>query len=199
MGDVGCFSFFADKTITTGEGGYVVCKSAETYEKLLLLRNQGRINRGTFIHPAIGYNFRITDLQAAVGLAQLQKLPEIAKRKLAILSSYRERLQSFDKVKFLDVQEGSTYVPFRVVLICERAHDLMTFLDMAGIQTRSFFYPMHRQPCFINTLSGGLSDELFPNAIHGYDHGLCLPVYPTLKEKQIEYICHKIREFYSHV
>lgn len=201
IGDVGCFSFFADKTITTGEGGYVVCRSAEVYEKLLLLRNQGRINRGSFIHPAIGFNFRITDLQAAVGLAQLQRLPSIMESKLKILETYRSRLDNVPGVRFLEVQEGSSYVPFRVVLICEMAHDLMESLSAAGIQTRSFFYPMHRQPCFrefpaMLAHAEHHSDELFPNSIHGYEHGVCLPIYPTLEEHHINFICARIREFY---
>ena len=73
FGDVGCFSFFADKTITTIEGGFVCTDNKKVYEKLLYLRNQGRISRGTFIHPEVGYNFRMTDIQCAIGLAQLKK------------------------------------------------------------------------------------------------------------------------------
>ena len=68
FGDVGCFSFFADKTITMGEGGFVTTNNEKIYKKLLYLRNQGRLNRGSFVHPEMGYNFRITDFQAAMGL-----------------------------------------------------------------------------------------------------------------------------------
>ena len=71
FGDVATFSFFADKTITTSEGGFVCTNDEKIYKKLLYLRNQGRINRGSFIHPEIGYNFRMTDIQAAIGLKQL--------------------------------------------------------------------------------------------------------------------------------
>ena len=74
FGDVGTFSFYADKTITTAEGGYVVTDNEKIYEKMRYLRNQGRMNSGTFLHPEIGYNFRITDMQAALGLSQLEKL-----------------------------------------------------------------------------------------------------------------------------
>lgn len=74
LGDVGAFSFFADKTITTAEGGFVVTNNPKTYEKLLYLRNQGRRDRGTFIHPEIGYNFRMTDIQCAMGIVQLENL-----------------------------------------------------------------------------------------------------------------------------
>lgn len=203
FGDVGCFSFFADKTITTGEGGYVVCRTEETYERLLLLRNQGRLNRGSFIHPAIGYNFRITDLQGAVGLAQIGRLDDIIRRKREILEIYSSLLEGISEVRFLELQEGSTYAPFRIVLICQDAHHLMEFLESAGIQTRTFFYPLHRQPCFqerpeLFPKPGSLDDSHFPNAISGYEHGMCLPVHPTLTEEEVVYICTKIKEFYGH-
>jgi perosamine synthetase len=85
FGQVGSFSFFADKTITTGEGGLVVTNDKKIYERLQFIRNQGRINRGSFVHPEIGYNFRMTDIQSAIGLSQLEKLPEIIEKKSTIL------------------------------------------------------------------------------------------------------------------
>lgn len=202
FGAVGCFSFFADKTITTGEGGYVVCQSEAVYERLRLLRNQGRMDRGSFVHPAIGYNFRITDIQAAIGLAQLAKLDMIIARKLAILSWYRRELDSLPDVRFLPVEPGSEYAPFRVVLLCRAAHRLMDRLAQRGIQPRTFFYPLHRQPCFAHLgASGGgaqdFDDARFPNAIHGYEHGVALPVFPTLSEREVAYICATIRDFYA--
>ncbi len=201
FGEVGCFSFFADKTITTGEGGYVVCKDKEIYERLLLLRNQGRLHRGTFIHPAVGYNFRMTDLQAAVGLAQLDKLDNIIERKLTILDWYRDELDSVEEVTFLTLEPGSEYAPFRVVLIAQDAHRLMPHLSERGVQPRTFFYPLHKQPCFayLGKGEGGpldLDDKNYPNAVYGYEHGVCLPVFPTLTRGQTAYVCTCIREFY---
>ena len=202
FGEVGCFSFFADKTITTGEGGYVVCKDGATYKRLMLLRNQGRLHRGTFIHPAVGYNFRMTDLQAAIGLAQLAKLDTIIQRKHTILEWYRHNLHDMEEVTFLKVEPGSDYVPFRIVLICQAAHDLMEHLESCGIQPRMFFYPLHKQPCFeyLGKEKGGpldLRDELYPNAVYGYEHGFCLPVYPTLSKEEVDYICSSIKAFYA--
>lgn len=202
FGDVGCFSFFADKTITTGEGGYVVCREKQIYEKLMLLRNQGRFDRGSFIHPAVGYNFRMTDLQSAVGLVQLKKLPEIIKRKLQILEWYKDGLKNVKEIKFLDLECGSEYAPFRVVLICERTHVLMEYLSKNEIQPRSFFYPLHKQPCFqyLDKPAGGqldLADDNYKNSVFGYEHGVCFPVYPTLTNEEVRYICKKIIEFYA--
>ena len=202
FGEIGCFSFFADKTITTGEGGYVVCRSQAYYERLRLLRNQGRLDRGSFIHPALGYNFRITDLQAAIGLAQLAKLDVITERKRAILAWYRRELAGLPDVQFLRVEPGSEYVPFRAILICPDAHGLMAYLKQHDIQPRTFFYPLHKQPCFAQLAKahGGaqdLDDAHFPNAIYGYEHGVALPIFPTLAEAAVVQICATIRDFYA--
>lgn len=202
FGDVGCFSFFADKTITTGEGGYVACRSAATYERMRLLRNQGRLDRGSFIHPALGYNFRITDMQAAIGLAQLKKLDDIIARKRTIASWYHEWLQGLEHIGFLPIEPFSEYVPFRVVLLCEKAQLLMEHLAQHGVQARTFFYPLHQQPCFRNLdrSQGGdfdLGDQYYPHAIDGYERGVLLPIFPTLAEAQVVHICTTIREFYT--
>jgi perosamine synthetase len=202
FGDVGCFSFFADKTITTGEGGYVACHSPAIYERLRLLRNQGRLDRGSFVHPALGYNFRITDMQAAIGLAQLQKLAAIIERKRTIFDWYRDRLHEVEQVCFLPIEPGSEYVPFRMVLLCQYVQQLMAYAARHGIQSRTFFYPLHQQPCFRNLdrRQGGpldLDDRHYPNAIDGYERGMLLPVFPTLTEAQVEHICATIRAFYT--
>jgi len=193
FGDIGCFSFFADKTITVGEGGFVVTNNETIYEKLLYLRNQGRIERGTFIHPKIGYNFRITDIQAAVGLVQLQRLKEIVARKKAVLEIYQEELDSVKEVRFLLPHSDSGYIPFRVVILCEKAHELMDYLSDKEIEPRTFFYPLHQQPYYKYLKS---DDKYFPNAIYGYDHGICLPSFPALTLSQIVYVRNAIKNFY---
>ena len=202
LGDVGCFSFFADKSITTAEGGYVVTRHPEIYERLRLLRNQGRLNRGSFVHPAIGFNFRITDLQAALGLVQLAKLDAIRERKLHNLVRYEEELEAVEQVSLLPLTDGSTYIPFRAVVLAERAQELMAFLESRGVQPRSFFYPLHKQPCFqyLDRRGGGpqdLDDSRFPNALRGFEDGVCLPIHPTLTADQISYVCQAIRDFYA--
>lgn len=202
FGDVGCFSFFADKTITTGEGGYVVCRDEKVYENLLYLRNQGRLDRGSFIHPEIGYNFRITDMQAAIGLVQFAKLDAIIERKLRILDWYKQGLAPISQIKFLTVEPKSTFIPFRTVLLCENAHELMKYLGEKEIQPRTFFYPLHQQPCFayLSKEKGGnydLRDENYPNSIYGYDRGICLSTFPTLIKEQVDYVCQTIKDFYS--
>lgn len=201
FGDAGCFSFFADKTLTTAEGGLVVTNREDVYNKLRFLRNQGRINRGSFVHPEIGYNFRMTDIQCAIGIVQLKKFFRIAARKLEIVDRYRMRLSGIPQVRMTAVERGSTYIPFRATVFAERAHELMTFLNENGVQTRSFFYPLHKQPCFkplkdYSHPTLKLEDAQFPVATHAYDHGVCLPAFAGLQSEQIEYTCDQIEAFY---
>ena len=198
FGDAGCFSFFADKTITTGEGGFVVTNSDEVYEKLLYLRNQGRTERGTFIHPEIGYNFRMTDIQMAVGLTQLEKLEEIAAKKLWVLERYKENLSHLPQVSFTSCHPDSSYIPFRVTILCERAHELMRFMTANEVQPRTFFYPLHLQPCYgyLKASQFPEGSNPFPNAVYGYEHGICLPSFAGLTEAQIGYVCDVIQTFF---
>ncbi len=193
FGAVGIFSFFADKTITTGEGGFVVTNDENIYDRLLFLRNQGRKERGSFVHPEIGYNFRITDLQNAVGLAQLQKLEEIKKRKSRILNLYRKLLKDTPGITFFKPDEGADWVPFRVGILVDKASGLMDYLKENEIEPRTFFYPLHRQPALAKF--GQNNDANFPNATFGYEHGVCLPTFPTLTDEQITYVCETIKRF----
>jgi len=142
-------------------------------------------------------------MQAAIGLTQLNKLDQIIERKRAILSWYQRELDSLADVTFLTIEPGSEYVPFRVVLICQQAHHLMPYLTEQGVQARTFFYPLHKQPCFAHlgkSHQGGtldLDDATYPNAIYGYEHGILLPLFPTLSEEEVRYICSTIKAFYA--
>jgi perosamine synthetase len=201
FGDVGSFSFFADKTITTGEGGLVVTNDPRRYECLRLLRNQGRMDRGSFVHPAMGYNFRLTDLQAAVGLVQLGKLEQIVSRKQRLLALYQERLRAIRQVRLISVTPGSSYIPFRVAIYAERGPELMKFMETRGIQTRTFFYPLHRQPAFAYLRDDParrdqFDETRFPGAVYAFDNGVCLPSFPSLPIEDLHYVCDAIRDFY---
>jgi len=198
FGDVGVFSFFADKTITTGEGGFIITNNEETYNNLLYLRNQGRINRGTFIHPEIGYNFRMTDIQCAIGISQLSKFDFIKKRKAEIKEMYFSLLMPLEELTFFEPDAEAEWIPFRVGVLTNDAHELMKFLTQAEIETRTFFYPLHKQPCYRSLLEKmNLFDKDFPNTIFGYEHGVCLPTFPSLTEEQINYVCKTILNYYG--
>nr|BFE64716.1 DegT/DnrJ/EryC1/StrS family aminotransferase [Dactylosporangium thailandense] len=194
FGDVGCFSFFADKTITTGEGGLVTCRDEKTYERLRLLRNQGRMNSGTFIHPSVGFNLRITDMQAALGRVQLRKLSTIVGRKQELHAAYREALSGIRGLRILGAAEGANLVPFRCVILVDDAEALMKHLTSCQIEPRSFFYPLHLQPAFASLRDPDASDRDFPNAVAGYEGGICLPIHNSLTVDDVSRIAGVIRE-----
>jgi len=199
-GDLGSFSFFADKTITTGEGGFICTNSEELYTKLLYIRNQGRINRGSFIHPHIGFNFRMTDIQCAIGLTQLKKLDFILNDKKRILETYKEGLNN--NIRILEPKKDSNHVPFRVsIILNENNEKLIDYMKDKEIETRTFFYPLNQQPCFsqINkksfTFFRRKHDE-FKTSNLMYLRGVCLPSYVGIEREKILFICNSINSFY---
>lgn len=184
IGDVGTFSFYADKTITTAEGGFIVTPHEDVYNKMVYLRNQGRVRSGTFVHPEIGYNFRITDMQAALGLSQLRKLDLIRTEKQKIFKLYHQHLSNHDGVTFLKVREDFEHIPFRVVVFVDDAEKTMAYMGERGIEPRSVFYPLHQQPCYQHL---GYNSRDFENSVECFHRGICLPTWIGLTEEQIEY------------
>jgi perosamine synthetase len=182
IGDVGLISFFADKTITMGEGAVVLTQDQSIYEKLKLLRNQGRPNSGTFIHPALGMNFRVTEMQAAVGYMQLQKLDSIISQRQDTHKKYRTNLTNFQQVKFMKIDEHSTHIPFRAAITVPHKDLTMKMLSEAGYQTRSFFYPMDKQPALSSYIKLG---NQCCNALTLYNSGICLPVHRDVADEDI--------------
>jgi perosamine synthetase len=191
-GRAGVISFFADKTVTMGEGGVILTDDAALYERLRLLRNQGRLDSGTFIHDSLGMNFRVTDLQCAVGCAQLRKLPQIIAEKRANHARYIENLTGVDGIRWMSVQPGSTHVPFRFGLVSERRTEVVAALEQAGVQTRTFFYPLHLQPALQTFGRGPL-----PVAEELYRTGICLPVHQALTRADIDEISAIIRKVHG--
>jgi perosamine synthetase len=191
-GDVGVISFFADKTITMGEGAVVLTDDDALYEKLRLLRNQGRLSSGTFIHDALGMNFRVTDMQCAVGRAQLRKLPDIVARKQANHARYVANLTGVEGVRWMQVQEGSSHVPFRFAMLSERQAEVVDALEAERIQTRGFFHPLHLQPALQTYARGPL-----PVAERLSREGICLPVHRGLTSTDVDDMCDIIRKVHG--
>jgi len=193
FGDIGCMSFFADKTITTGEGGALLVDDDALAEKCMYFKNQGRLQRGSFIHSEIGYNFRITDLQAAVGLAQMDKLDDIIESKHRILQRYREGLQDCPAVRFCESNGFGDSVPFRINILVDDPKALGHYLVERGVSVRRFFYPLHLQPSLSGT--NAMVRHKPVESIRAFDRGLSLPSGVALTEQEIAYICRCISEF----
>lgn len=194
IGNLGCFSFFADKTFTTGEGGAVVTNDDKLGEDVAYFKNQGRLKRGSFVHPRIGFNFRLTDLQAAIGVEQLKKLDFIIEKKRENENLYRELLKD-SPVEFpKDVKRGSR-VPFRVNILVDDPEKLGEYLEERDVGTRRFFYPLHTQPCFTRDNSDYYADLINSTSI--FNLGLSLPSSVGLKQEEIKYVCGCIKQFFG--
>lgn len=189
FGTTGTFSFYADKTITTAEGGFVVTADPQIYDRMLYLRNQGRKSSGTFVHPELGYNFRMNNILCALGLSQLSKLPEIIRQKQQIAAHYRRYLG--DAIEHLVIRGDFEYIPFRVIAFVPSAQPVMDLMKEKGIEPRSMFYPLHMQPCY---KFKGHTDAEFPNAVECFQRGICLPTWIGLTEEQIRYVSEALKD-----
>lgn len=191
FGNVGCFSFYADKTITTGEGGLVVCKDEGIYKRLEELRNHGRPKgaRG-YVHEAFGINARMTEMQAAIGRCQLRHLEEWRQRRLAHWHHYAHEIGRLTAIQSVHpVADGC--VPFRFVAMVPDPQPLVDCLQARGVAARRMFLPLHRQS-FLKEFARGQ----YPHADRMYEHGILLPVHQGLSDDQIGYVCECVREFY---
>lgn len=196
FGLMSCFSFYANKIITTGEGGMILTDDPDLAERLRSLRNLCFQRERRFFHEDLGYNFRLTNLQAAIGLAQLERIEELIQRKRWMATAYTERLCDLDGIQ-LPVQEPwarNVYWMFGIVLNSSAgldAAELARRLREAGVETRPFFLGMHEQPVLRG--KGYFRGERYPIAERLARYGLYLPSGMTLTEAQIEEVCAAVR------
>lgn len=191
FGRFGIFSFFANKTITCGEGGVILCQSPEDYKALYRIKNHGRDKKGIFIHESIGYNFCFTDLQAAIGVAQLRKFEKIMEGKARLMKRYQAHLSGIDLVEVMAPADTVKSNYWFINILVPDPASLSEFLEMKKIGTRRFFYPLHMQPCYSSE-----AHSVCPNSRALYESGLSLPSSPLLEDDDIERVCNSIREYF---
>ena len=196
FGDLSVFSFYANKLITTGEGGMVLTDNPNYAEKARRLRNLCFLPERRFLHTELGHNFRLTNLQAAIGLGQIERMEEIITKKRWMGNAYTERLQSVDYLQ-LPVEETwakQVYWMYGIVLNESTGLDAVQFaqkLKEKGVETRPFFMGMHEQPVFLNM--GLFQNEKYPVAEHIARQGLYLPSGLTLTEQQIDKVFETVK------
>ena len=188
FGDVSTFSFYSNKHVTTGEGGMILTNNEEIAEKCRSFRNLCFRAEERFVHDELGWNYRMTNLQAALGIGQLITLDEKIKKKRWIGETYNalinEKLPLQKPIEFLDYATNIYWV-YSIVLKDKAIslEEIIFVLIKEGIGTRPFFYPMHKQPVFIkNGLFNNLS---FPNSENLYERGFYLPSGLTLNYEKI--------------
>jgi perosamine synthetase len=195
FGDISTLSFYPNKHITTGEGGMVLTDDPKVADRCNSMRNLcfGKTDR--FIHEDQGWNFRMSNLQAAVGVAQLERLPQTIQKKRELGKLYQEALASIENFALplpkTEYCENIYWVFGMVSNDTKRnAKYWMRKLAETGIGTRPFFYPLHLQPCFKNYLQSDL--PYFPNSERLAEHGFYLPSGITLDISSIEECVEKI-------
>jgi perosamine synthetase len=189
FGDAGCFSFTANKTITTGQGGLVVTRDPALHRRLRELKDQGRPERGTGgadVHVSLGYNFKFTNLQAAMGLAQLEDLGPRVRHLRRLAELYRTHLAGVPRVWLPPFRLDDGECPQWIDLWTEDRDGLHDTLQLAGIQTRKFWLPLHTQAPY------RWDPARFPVSSRVSVGALWLPSSLTLAEDDIVYVCREI-------
>jgi len=190
FGTISTFSFYPNKHITTGEGGMVVTNDPALAQRCQSLRNLCFQAKQRFVHEELGWNYRMTNLQAALGLAQLEQLDQFIQKKLWIGKKYTQLLSTCKGIRLPSSHTSyadNIYWVFGFILDesvnCHAAH-MITQLASLGVGCRPFFYPMHLQPVFRE--KGLFLDQHFPIAECLYERGLYIPSGLALSETQIE-------------
>lgn len=186
-GDAGIFSFYGSKIITTGEGGVLVTNSAAVARRARMLRGQGVIRSGAYEHKCVGYNYRMSDLAAAVGVAQLEQLETIARRRREVVKQYEARLDGCSRLTSQSIYEtwSANWIFGVLVPSGRQAEPIRERLKSKNIETRPFFMPLPAQgPYHVWN-----AKNRFPVAFDIWRRGICLPTHANLSESDVEYVC----------
>jgi perosamine synthetase len=201
FGELSTFSFYPNKHVTTGEGGMIVTDDDMLAARCRSLRNLAFSGPRRFVHEELGWNFRMTNMQAAVGLAQLERLDEFVGKKRRIFSRYLELLDGIVGLQLpvarTEYAENVNWV-FGVVIDDRVPFDAVEAMDRLaklGIGTRPFFWPMHEQPVFRKM--GLFEGERHPAAERIARRGFYLPSGLALTDEQIEHVAAAVRKAFS--
>ncbi len=205
FGDVGCFSFYANKILTTGEGGMCITNNPEFAKRMKMFRNHA-FDVPRFIHKEVGFNYRLTNLQAAIGYAQVENAEMLVEARRSVGLRYNEALKEIDGL-ILPIEKKNcknVYWMYAVVLsdkINLSKEEFMERLKSEGIDTRSFFIPMHKQPAYYEKTveNAPKCDGKFPIADKIGERGFYLPSSSNLTDEEIEYVRKSLKKIIGEV
>jgi perosamine synthetase len=188
--DVATFSFYKNKTITSGEGGAVVTRHRDWHDRLVLLKGQGVPLHRRYWHEVLGYNYRMAPLSAALGTAQLAKLPAIVERKRAIAARYRAGLASLPLVLQREGERSAWWLVAAIARSDVERNALVAHLAAVGVETRPVFLPLQHFPMYANSRSAT------PNADRISSCGLCFPSGPGLSDELVDCVIDAVRGYF---
>jgi len=197
FGDISIFSFYPNKHITTGEGGMIFCDDSALAERCRSLKNLCFKSERRFVHDSIGWNYRMSNLNAAVGLAQYEKLPEHLAKKKRVGNLYRELLCDIREITLPPLDQDyaqNHYWVFGLLIDPDQdfnADAVRAKLGSQGIGTRPFFWPIHLQPVYQKL--GYFQNEHYPIAEYFSEYGFYIPSGVTLRDDELKEIVEKIR------
>jgi dTDP-4-amino-4,6-dideoxygalactose transaminase len=196
LGDCGVFAFYPNKQITTGEGAVVITDDDQLAEIIRALRNQGRAPGDTWLqHTHLGYNYRLDELSAAVGKAQLARIEELLAKRQQVANWYTERLVHLAGVDVPQVVRTTTRMSWFVYVIrfhASRSRDeIATKLGEHNIPARPYFLPIHLQPYMVERFDYRPGD--FPITEDLGQRSLALPFSSVMDEEQVEHVCNTLR------
>lgn len=194
FGDISCFSFFANKVITTGEGGMCITNNEELWNRMKLLRLHGMNEDKRYWHQFIGYNYNMTNMQAAIGVAQIKKIDHFIKKRRQIGKWYNEGFKELAEQEVITLQPEMEWTKCIYWMYCILLRDyfdkdrdkVMNKLERKGVETRPFFYPVHMFPHY--------KQDGFEVAENIALRGINLPSYPSLTIDDIDFIIQKVKE-----
>lgn len=198
VGDIATFSFFGNKIISTGEGGMVVTNDAAMAEKMRLLKSHGMDPKQRYWHPVIGYNYRMTNVAAAIGLAQVETVEWQLERRREVANWYRDYLQGWPGLRWQPETEWAKPVWWLFTIILEdearvTRNEIMSYMGERGIETRPIIHPLHTLPPYVDSARG----ENFPVAERLAERGINLPTWAGLTREDVSRVCDTLNECFS--
>ncbi len=199
FGDTGVFSFHGSKTLTTGEGGMLVTDRKDIYQRALVLRDHGRRpGDKMFINTEVGYKYKMSSMQAALGLAQLERIEELIVRKRQIFSWYRTQLAEREGVTLNDEPSGTKNTYWMVTAILDQKFGmtkdlLMEWMGEMNIDCRPFFHPLSSLPAYEHNEQSRWARQRNPVSYQISPYGINLPSGLNLTEKQVQYVCDTLK------
>ena len=196
LGEAGCFSFFANKILTTGEGGMVTTNDPAIATKARSLKALAFGTPNKFMHDDIGFNYRMTNIQAAIGCGQMTRANELIEQRRKIAFFYNERFQNYRNFLRLPIEKDyakSSYWMYHIVLadaLIHKRFEIMSLLKDAGIETREGFIPFNMQKIFIER--GLTKQEECPNANKVAYSSFYLPSGPEISEIELDYVSNQL-------
>ena len=194
FGDISTFSFFGNKTITTGEGGMVVTNDKTLNERARHFKGQGLAAHREYWHDVVGYNYRMTNIAAAIGLAQLERADEFIGRKRELAAKYARALEGLP-IELHAEAPGSIHSYWMVSILTRKPEDrdpLRAHLAADGVETRPLFFPVHTMPMYARSYrKHAVAEDLAWRGIN-------LPSWPGLSEEDVGHIARSVRQFFDH-